>query len=198
VKTTAVQERRYYNALDEYESGLKKVGWAVPRLLVKYLKPLLNGGELMLDVGCGPGFVGTELKRASWQGKLIGVDIAERRLKESAAKSIYTSCAHANAYRLCFPSGTFDVVVSSAMVGLTGTSSVCEMWRVLKIGGILACVAGEFKKESWSRRRLRDSLRRFTQLPCASQLLRLDLGRGYLRDSCDNEHYVLAILRKTG
>ncbi len=192
---TSTQARQFYNSLDVYEIGSRLEGWQVPQLLVRNLAPLLCGGELVLDVGCGPGFVGQELQQSEWQGTLIGVDIAEKRLKEAAVKLVYRGCAHANAYRLPFPNKKFDVVVSSAMVGLTGPKSITEMQRLVKMGGVLACAIGEIKSIKWCTERFRECRAFLNKIPNAKLVLKKDLGGGYRDKDFNDEHYVLYIFR---
>ena len=193
---TAKEERIFYNALDIYESALQKEGWEIPKLLAQYLNSFLKGGELILDVGCGPGLVGMELANLGWQGKLIGTDIAEKRLCEAALKSSYTECVQANVYRLPFKIKLFDIVTSSAMVGLTGPRSVLEMWRVLKTDGILACVAVELFDKSWSPERFKKSLQLLERFSSSKPLFKKDLGTGYTKSSYADEHYFLYIVQK--
>jgi ubiquinone/menaquinone biosynthesis C-methylase UbiE len=146
---TAKRGRQYYNKLVDYESLVRQEGFLCPGLLVKNLKPYLNNGQTILDVGCGPGLIGDEVAKVGWSGTLIGIDIAEKRLQEAASKSVYTFCVHADAYHLPF-GRRFDLVISNAMVGLTGPKSVQEMRRVIKPSGHLACIAGEIKTCNWS------------------------------------------------
>lgn len=193
---TAKAERTYYNAFSDYESYAEEHGWRIPEIVALCIRPLLKGGERMLDVGCGPGCVGAALKNLRWEGSLIGVDIAERRLCDAVTKLAYIGCAQTNAYRLCFRRESFDVVVSSGMVGLAGPRSVLEMWRVLEPGGILACAAGEFKDIARSRGRFKKSLLRLRRLPGSKIIFRKNLGSGYSRSSYAGEHYALIILRK--
>jgi len=192
---TSLEARKYYNEFHQYEMFLKLKGWQIPKLLVQYLMPFLIGNERILDIGCGPGEVGEELEKVGWRGTLIGVDVAEKRIKEAKVKPIYNFCLQANAYNLPFKKQSFDVVVSAAMVGLAGIKSIQEMYRLVKPGGYFACIAGEIKSMSWCRRRFKEAVRYFNQLPNAQRVFHKDLGSGYTSDYND-EHYIYYIFRK--
>jgi len=194
---TSREQRAYYNAFKDYEAYTREEGWHVPRVLAEHVLSLLRGRELLLDVGCGSGWVGMELRGLGWHGTLIGVDIAEQRLRDAAAKKAYTRCLRGNAYKLPFEREVFDAVLSCGMVGLTGPRSVSEMWRVLKPGGVLACAAFESKNEAWSHERLKKSLRQIRCLPNATLLHQKNLGHGYSKSSYAGERYTLYVLRKS-
>jgi ubiquinone/menaquinone biosynthesis C-methylase UbiE len=201
---TAKEVRRIYNHFSSYDSNMQIVGWQGPRLLVAHIKRYLQQNFLILDVGCGTGLVGKELRECGWRGSLIGIDIAERRLSDTVKKSVYDLCVAGNAYALPFPNCSFDMVVSCAMVGLTGPKSVKEMFRVLKPGGYLACVAGYFKhfgkqRASWCRRRFRKSIACLQELPNSSMALNKNLGFGYTGNTAfdwKDEHYYFFLIRR--
>ncbi|MDA2936112.1 class I SAM-dependent methyltransferase [Patescibacteria group bacterium AH-259-L05] len=192
---TAKEARAHYNALHNYELGSRLEGWHVPRLTVENVEPYLKGGEFILDVGSGPGEIGVELENVGWSGTLIGVDIAELRLKQADDKTMYTACMHMDAYSLGFSDSVFDVVVSSGMVGLTGIESIKEMYRVVKHGGYLVCAVAEIKSLAWCRQRFKNALHYFDNSFQAQLLCRKDLGGGYTSEYND-EHFVLYLFRR--
>lgn len=191
---TANKARIYYNRWTDYETSLDKVGWQTPCLLVSGIKSCLRGGEKILDVGCGTGDVGTELISIGWNGTLIGVDIAEERLREAREKFIYSGCVHGDAYHLPFSDRSFDIVLSNAMVGLTGVRSLREMHRLTKSGGFLVCTVGELKDRSWSQKRFQGALSWFS-LVSGELVAQVDLGTGYVDSYCNHERYHLFIVR---
>lgn len=188
--------RSFYNRFSQYDEFQKSEGWQIPKLLVALTAPHLNGGEFIVDVGCGPGLVGEELNHINWNGTLVGVDIAEQRLREAAQKFVYNFCLQADAYRLPFLDQTFDIVLTSAMVGLTGHDSVAEMLRILKPGGVFACAAGEIKSKHWCRKRYQEVITYFQEMTGVQVLLNQDLGSGYTNEY-NGEHYSCHLLRKT-
>lgn len=183
--------RSFYNRSHQYNSFQKAVGWRAPKQLVEHLSPQLCGGEIILDVGCGPGLVGQELRKKGWVGTLWGVDVAEERLKEAKRVLTYQICVQANAYYLPFKNQSFDVVLSNGMVGLTGVRSVKEMRRLVKAGGYLLCVAGEIKSMQWCRDRFRKASALLRRLQGAKLILEKDLGTGCAGTKYNDEHYIL-------
>lgn len=192
---TPQKARKFYNQSPQYEEFQKSEGWQVPRLLVALTMPYLGSNRLIADIGCGPGLVGEELNRTNWSGILTGVDIAEQRLKEAAQKSSYNFCIQADAHQLPFRDQVFDVILSSAMVGLTRIDSVKEMLRILKSNGFLACVIGEIKSKHWCQKRFQEAKKYFEKISNAKTIYCLDLGSGYT-NVYDDEHYVYYLLRK--
>jgi len=186
--------RRYYNSWGEFSSNLHERGWKVPRLLVGALLPRLEGGERILDVGCGTGWLGRELARAGWRGELLGVDVAEARLREASRVGAYASCRRMNAYKLAFADGSFAAVVSSGVVGIIGPRAVGEMRRVVRSGGYLACAAVEYPGIKWSRERFRSAMARIERLPRTRVLTRRQLRRPY-RLPDEEERYMLYVLQ---
>ncbi len=191
---TSRKARDSYNEFDDYQVVLECAGYNVPQRTVGRLTPLLRGGERILDVGCGTGLFGNALWNSGWRGMLIGIDIAEKRLRSVALKRSYAQCIQGNAYQLPFPNSSFDVVASTAMVGLTGKKSVRAMWRLVKPGGYLVCAAGEIKYLNWCRKRFRQAASVLESLPGATPVLSEDLGGGY--NTSSEEHYVLYVLKR--
>ncbi|MBI4837429.1 MAG: methyltransferase domain-containing protein [Candidatus Portnoybacteria bacterium] len=194
---TTKEMREFYNcpASGRYESFQKSEGWNIPALLIENILPLLRGGERMIDVGCGPGLVGEELEKSGWQGLLIGLDVAENRLHEARRHSVYGACVHADAYHLPFRNCCFDIVLSSAMVGLTGIRSIREMRRIVGPGGYLACVIAELKDIPVCRERFEKALLFLKKMSDAELIICKDLGSGYSFSNYGGEHFVLFVHR---
>lgn len=187
--------RRFFESWQDYDKEVLETGWQVHRLLTRYSWRYLRGKKRVLDLGCGSGLLGQELKKLGWRGVLIGADIAECQLQKAREKLVYSACILADAYHLSFPDCIFDVVVSSGMVGLTGPNSVREMYRVLKKGGYLAIAAGEVKSERSCVGRFRKVTTYLERMPNTKLLLKKDIGSGY-RDNYENEHHVVYVLQK--
>jgi len=115
----------------------------------------LQGGERVLDMGCGRGAVLTAVARRLKNGRIVGVDLwsmrdqsgnspdATRRnaALEGVADRIDVETGDMRALR--FPAGSFDVIVSSLAVHNIHsrggrTQAIAEAYRVLKPGGRLA------------------------------------------------------------
>ena len=103
-----------------------------------------RGGLDALDAGCGTGFLSFELTTRGYS--VTGVDfapamIAEAR-KKAAARSVSIRFEEADAERLPFPPGTFDLVISRHLLWtLPHPEAAIDEWiRVLRPGGRLVVV----------------------------------------------------------
>lgn len=97
-----------------------------------FLLRLSGKGGRALELGCGGGW-----KLFAMGRDLVGVDISQASLK--AASRIYPSVALAHLAQLPFPDETFDLVLSSDVLGHIPTSQknavLGDIYRVLKKGG---------------------------------------------------------------
>ena len=110
----------------------------------KHLGPLSDeifGNKIILDVGCGFGYLEDEFKE-----KFIGVDKDITMLKNSVA--IFPKVL-ANAKDLPFLDGSFDVVIS---IDTMHTVEGLDFQRILKEGGI-CLLSIFFNDENYSQRR---------------------------------------------
>lgn len=106
-------------------------------------------GESVLDVGCGTGTLAVAAKeRVGPAGGVFGVDASPEMLRRAAAKArraaVNVSFENAAAEALPFPTATFDIVLSVAMLHHlpeeTRKRCVVEIRRVLKPTGRLLAV----------------------------------------------------------
>ena len=99
-----------------------------------------------------------------------------------------------DANKLEFKDCSFDVVVSSGVVGLTGPKSIDQMYRVVKVGGLIACTIVELNNNSGAKKRFHNSCTHINYLS-GQKLKYVDLGTGYSGER-DDEHHVLYIFRR--
>lgn len=92
-------------------------------------------GELVLDVGCGPG--PATLAAVERGADVVAVDLAEGMLRR--AREVHDVVWPMDARALAFAAGSFDVVVASSVVQFAGPTSLTEWRRVTKPGGRVAC-----------------------------------------------------------
>lgn len=113
-----------------------------PEKLVRHLH--LTPTSRVLEVGPGPGFFSVDVARAIPHGRLELVDIqiemlqkARRRLRRTAERN--TGYTQANAARLPFRSGAFDVAFLVAVLGEVPDPKAClaSIAAVLQPGGLL-------------------------------------------------------------
>ncbi len=108
-----------------------------------FLLPHLRPGDVLLDVGCGPGSITLDL--AERVTRAVGVDGAaeaiDRARRDAAAKSVSRAVFQvANVYALPFRDESFDVLYAHQLLQHLGApvDALREAIRVLKRGGILA------------------------------------------------------------
>ena len=89
------------NLFDEYaihfeESLLEKLSYKTPQILAEILVHKDGNHSLgnVLDLGCGTGLVGTQLKQ--FCSKITGVDLSKAMLQEANKKDIYFKLEHCN------------------------------------------------------------------------------------------------------
>ena len=114
----------------------------------------LNGGEKVLDVGCGRGLMLIGAAKRLKSGKATGVDIWDPKdLSENTADAAKQNAKiegvadrvrieNCDARKLHYQDNSYDVVLSSTVVHNIPereerSQAVREMWRVLKPGGQL-------------------------------------------------------------
>jgi arsenite methyltransferase len=142
-------------------AGPIQAAWALPigsmlydraqtvarRLMTAFQHPAewldIPPGGVALDVGSGPGNVTASLARAAGpDGLALGVDISEPMLARAvhAEAGPQVGFLRADAQRLPFRDGTFDAVVSIAMLQLVPkpSAALAEMARVLRPGARMA------------------------------------------------------------
>jgi ubiquinone/menaquinone biosynthesis C-methylase UbiE len=124
----------------KFQSGARFIRGRQPDfkgLLLKKIRP----SSIVLDLGCGSGELTLDLS-AHCQ-KIIGIDVSREYIKtarqDKAGKKIRNaSFLAADAAKLPFKAGTFDLIYSSRGPLSAGREFMRESLRVLKPGGLLA------------------------------------------------------------
>jgi len=148
-------------------SGMEYDEAAAERLEAVYLGPdvvnqrrdtlerlSITGGESVLDIGSGPGFLATEMADATGStGKVVGVDISKQMVDRAASKSTqpWLSYQVADATELPFEDESFDVVVSTQVAEyVPDIEAFCaEIYRVLKPNGRALILATDWDAVCW-------------------------------------------------
>jgi SAM-dependent methyltransferase len=121
-----------------------------------YLLPLLEPGQRLLDVGCGPGSISVDLARAVRPGEVVAVDrapaaveLARAAAAEADVPNLATQVADVHA--LPFADATFDVVhAHQVLQHLTDpVAALREMRRVTRPGGIVAVRDADYAATTW-------------------------------------------------
>ncbi|PNX45483.1 MAG: ubiquinone/menaquinone biosynthesis protein [Thermoplasmata archaeon M11B2D] len=114
-----------------------------------YLKVRLKDAALILDVGCGSGFVTRDIARLT-KGMVVGIDgsdsllaVAKKILRDDANASL----CKADAEKLCFPDNAFDLITCNLLLMWVDDPQavVNEMTRVVKPQGkVLASLEPDY------------------------------------------------------
>ena len=111
----------------------------------KFVLPYLKAGMNVLDIGCGPGTIATDIARLVYPGKVVGIDMNNEQLitarayaKNQFVHNVDFKCE--DACQLSFPNATFHLIF---MHGLLCTvpdplAILREAKRVCKEHGIIA------------------------------------------------------------
>jgi ubiquinone/menaquinone biosynthesis C-methylase UbiE len=138
-----------------HESVLRTHRWRTAENSCGYLLPHLRPGDRLLDVGCGPGTITTDLASRVAPGEVLGVDVAEEVVAEaarSAAECGNVSFARGDAYGIDAAAGSFDVVHAHQVLQHLGDpiAALREMRRVLRPGGLLAVRDSDYGAFVWA------------------------------------------------
>lgn len=133
------------------EPVLRSHRWRTAGNSAAYLLPRLGAGLDLLDVGCGPGTITSDLARAVAPGRVVGIDrepsvIGEARRTGGPAKFLT-----GDVYGLEFESGSFDVVHAHQVLQHLAdpVAALVEMRRVLRPGGTLAVRDADYGAFVW-------------------------------------------------
>lgn len=143
IKETFLEEQRRYLWNEDYFG----------RVLV----PLLNlrGDSVILDAGCGLGFLGQKLSECVTNGKVIGVDLdpklieaARARLAHSSSGTVYDFRV-GDAYDLPVQSDCVDLAICQALLMHLDSPerAVAEMKRVTRKGGVVAAIEPNYARQ---------------------------------------------------
>ena len=117
IKTT-----KYYDEWSEnYDSTLKLWNYQAPKKSIKFLKETINvKPKNILDLACGTGLFGTELKKVYPKCHIYGSDISKKSLKITSDKKIYTKLQIKNFEELHHYKIKFD------LISLIGSMTYCK------------------------------------------------------------------------
>jgi len=108
-------------------------------------------GEIIVDVGCGPGLLTQGLAEAvAPDGAVLGIDLSASMLalaRERCAAIPQVALALADATRLSVPSGVADAVTATQVLLYVErpATAIAEIRRVLRTGGRVAIVETDWQ-----------------------------------------------------
>jgi ubiquinone/menaquinone biosynthesis C-methylase UbiE len=107
-----------------------------------YLLPHITKTASILDVGCGPGIITSDLAKLAPEGQTIGIDNSAGVITQAQSSHSLPNLSFAvgDATNLSYPDNTFDIVhAHQLLVHCPDPISILkEFYRVCKPGGLIA------------------------------------------------------------
>ncbi len=103
---------------DSFEDTLAQLNYCVPKLIAEIIKEnilqLKFKNISILDIGCGTGLCGIELKKMFHKGEIEGVDLSKQMLEKAMQKNIYKSlyCADIESFLFALKKH-YDLIVAA-------------------------------------------------------------------------------------
>ena len=114
--------RKYYDDWSEnYDATLKLWNYQAPKKSIKFLQETINiKPQKILDLACGTGLFGIELKKIYPKSQIFGSDISNKSLKITSGKKIYKKLQIKNFEQLHHYKLKFD------LISLIGSMTYCK------------------------------------------------------------------------
>ena len=114
--------RKYYDDWSEnYDATLKLWNYQAPKKSIKFLQETINiKPQKILDLACGTGLFGIELKKIYPKSQIYGSDISNKSLKITSGKKIYKKLQIKNFEQLHHYKLKFD------LISLIGSMTYCK------------------------------------------------------------------------
>jgi len=121
-----------------------------------YLLPLLEPGQRLLDVGCGPGTITADLAELVTPGEVVALERAPEVLEEASSVAAERGITNltftvGDVYELDFPDAAFDVVHAHQVLQHLAdpVAALREMRRVARPGGVIAARDADYAAMTW-------------------------------------------------
>ena len=118
------------------------------RLLAPQLADLagIGPGQRVLDVGCGPGALTTELVSRLGADQIVAIDPSESFVAAARERHPGVDIRQASAEALPYPDGRFDAALAQLVVHFMTdpVAGLREMARVTRAGGVVAACVWDF------------------------------------------------------
>ncbi|MBD8059922.1 class I SAM-dependent methyltransferase [Cellulomonas sp. JH27-2] len=156
MSTDAAPAHRDIYTHGHHESVLRSHRWRTAENSAAYLLGVLEPGQSLLDVGCGPGTVTLDLAKRLAPGEVVGIDMSATVIESARAAGKDADAANvtfdvADAYALPYADDSFDVVhAHQVLQHLSDPVAVLrEMRRVAKPGGFVAVRDADYAGMTW-------------------------------------------------
>ncbi|MET3803407.1 ubiquinone/menaquinone biosynthesis C-methylase UbiE [Nakamurella sp. UYEF19] len=138
------------------DSVLRSHRWRTAQNSAGYLLPHLASGLSLLDIGCGPGTITSDLADLVAPGAVWGVDSSAEVVAEASRTAKARGAANASfgvgdVYALAHADGAFDVVHAHQVLQHLAdpAAALREMGRVCRPGGIVAARDADYAAMAW-------------------------------------------------
>jgi len=125
---------------------LDSFGYVGPQMAVAtFVEHWDSQKSRIIDVGCGTGLVGQELRKAGFQ-HIDGLDISREMLKKAFEKDVYDGYLKADLIKgLDILSNSYDAVISAGTFthGHVGPDGLDELVRITRPGGLICITINE-------------------------------------------------------
>nr|MDT0659974.1 class I SAM-dependent methyltransferase [Micromonospora sp. DSM 115978] len=139
-----------------HESVLRSHRWRTAQNSAAHLLPYLESGMSLLDVGCGPGTITTDLAALVAPGRVTAVETTEAALRlardETTSRGTHNvDFAVADVHALDLPDAAFDVVHAHQVLQHVAdpVRALREMRRVCRPGGLVAARDSDYAAFTW-------------------------------------------------
>lgn len=131
----------YRKWAESYDQQMTGQGYASPGAIAELLETHLRRHDIeVLDVGCGTGLTGLEVKQCGVTD-IDGVDISGEMIAVARSRNVYRKLYVADLNQtLSLADQSYDAAISSGTFthGHVGSAPIKEIFRVLRPGGLFA------------------------------------------------------------
>jgi ubiquinone/menaquinone biosynthesis C-methylase UbiE len=139
-----------------HQTVLRSHKWRTAANSAAFLLPHLQPSHKILDLGCGPGTITTDLALLVPEGSATGIDFSPSVIEQAQASATEKGISNVhfqvgNVQALEFADDTFDVAYCHQVLQHVADpiGMLREMWRIVKPGGIVVARESDFKIMTW-------------------------------------------------